>query len=283
MKLSAFVCACVMMCAHSVSAQQPTQLDRVQNLISGGRFTEARNTLAEWETKFGSAQSDASTTDRARALYLRGVLTGDAKEAEDTYVSVVLSYPSSPSAPHALLRLGQALVTGGDHRRAVGYLGRLRADYPGFAERETGLLWLARAQMGAGSAAAACITAREAASGASVNVSTLAGLERDRACASGVAQKPDSTPRAAAPTAPAKSYAIQTAAFRELRSAESIAAQLRAKGFDARVVRVEGSELNRVRFGSYASAAEAAVAGERIRDAGFAVMIVSDAHKERKP
>jgi cell division septation protein DedD len=297
MKLVTLVLACVLLCPHEVSAQRNaaqeiTQLDRVQNLITAGRFTEARNTLTEWETKFGSAQSDASSGDRARALYLRGMLTGDAKEAEEAYVGVVLGYPSSPSAPHALLRLGQSLVTGGDHQRAVAYLARLRSDYPGFTDRETALLWLARAQSGSGSAAAACSTAREAANATNENVRTLAELERDRVCKN-VALPPAPRPQSAqpgdvttsptTPSAPARAYAIQTAAFRDPKSAQTVAGQLRAKGFDARVVTVEGSELHRVRFGSFASAAEAAVAGERIRDAGFAVMIVSDALKERKP
>ncbi|HSK20357.1 MAG TPA: SPOR domain-containing protein [Longimicrobiales bacterium] len=390
--------------ASAVHAQDG-RLDRVENLIATGRLTEARNTLTAWERDNGPL-SDATAEDRARALYLVGALTSDVAEAEDAFVGVVLSYPSSQVAPKALLRLGQGLYTAGETDRAIMFLERLRSDYPRSTERETGLLWLTRAQLARGDAAAACGTARESLFGTTnENVRTLLEIERDRACAQSggiaagaderrggdtrpvpaldanpalsvdttsgrpsprtpprqdvppaVRRDPPAAPRqdsAAAPrqepaapvrranplpdlgvavdenvrqpptvradtaragttqrtdrdarttdatrTPPADpnaraddaprnnaasgpEYAVQTAAFSERRPAETIAAEMRAKGFDARIVQVPGSPYFRVRCGAYANSSDAAAAALRIRDAGFATLIVNDVRLER--
>jgi outer membrane biosynthesis protein TonB len=327
-------------------------LDRVSNLIATGRFTEARNTLDQWERASGDPRSDAAPADRARALYLRGVLSSDAKDAEDAFLAVVLTYPSSAAAPDALLRLGQGLLTAGDSRRALAYLERLRSDYPGSPQRETGLLWLARAQLAAGAATAACATARDgAASASTAHLRTLIELERDRACADApptlaqqtvpppaaqqtprqqppaqqppVQQPPAQQPPAQQPPvqqppvqqspvqqppvqhppvqqppvqqpeiapAPTQSrppvlvgdYAVQTGAYREVRTAQVIADQMRAYGFVVRVVLVDDSPLQRVRFGAFATSAEAAAAAQVIRNAGFATVIVNDVQRERR-
>jgi N-acetylmuramoyl-L-alanine amidase len=76
-------------------------------------------------------------------------------------------------------------------------------------------------------------------------------------------------------------YAVQTAAFAERRAAETIARELRAKGFDARIVIVPGNPYYRVRFGAFMTSAEAAAASLRIRDAGFATLVVNDVRLER--
>ena len=411
--------AVALLASASAAHAQDGRLDRVENLIATGRLTEARNTLTQWERDNGPL-SDATAEDRARALYLVGALTSDVAAAEDAFIGVVLSYPSSQVAPKALLRLGQGLYTAGDTDRAIMFLERLRSDYPRSTERETGLLWLTRAQLARGDAAAACGTARESLFGTTnENVRTLIEIERDRACAQsgGIATsasgerrsgdtrsvpaldanptlsvdttavsgsprtpprqntpaaprqdppaaprrdppatprqdtaatrqdkpaappvranplpdlgiavdenvraaqatvRPDSaraaataqrtdrdsrtadaarTPPAADPNARADDaprnnatsgpeYAIQTAAFSERRPAETIAAELRAKGFDARIVQVPGSPFFRVRCGAYVTSRDAAAAALRIRDAGFATLIVNDVRLERVP
>jgi TolA-binding protein len=275
------------------SAARDAALERVHNLIATGRFTEARNTLAQWETSNRDARSGARPADRARALYLKGVLSTDVKEAEEAFLGVVLSYPSTDAAPDALLRLGQGLLTGGEPRRAIAYLERLRNDYPGAPQQESAPLWLARAQLAAGSAAAACATARTAADDAtSMNMRTLLELERDRACAPGAqaGSSPFALPArpAAAAVAPTMTeavntpFSVQTGAYRELSSAQNIANQMRARGFQVRVVLVGDSPLHRVRFGAFATQADAATAARTIRDAGFATVIVNDVQHERR-
>jgi hypothetical protein len=267
-------------------------LDRVQNLISTGRYTEARNTLDRWQRENGDPRSAAGGGDRARALFLQGVLAGDAGEAEDIFVAVVLSYPSSAAAPDALLRLGQGILTAGDAPRALAYLERLRNDYPGAAARETGLLWLARAQLAAGMPGEACTSAREGVAGASAaHLRTLMELEQDRACGAPAtaaarptppAQTPPARQDPPPPAAAAGSFAVQTGAYRERGSAETIAGQMRDRGFEVRVVLVGDSPLHRVRSGAYATIQEAHEAAARIRAAGFAVLVVNDVPAERR-
>jgi cell division protein FtsN len=424
MNTRTFIIAIALLAGAAAAHAQDGRLARVQNLIATGRLTEARNTLTQWERDNGDPRSDATSDDRARALYLTGVLSTDAKAAEDAFISVVLSYPSSPVAPEALLRLGQGLYTAGETDRAIAYLERLRSDYPGSPQRETALLWLTRAQLAAGDAATACGTARESLFGTiNENVRTLMELERDRACAQsgGIATRsapetrtrtarlpvtgseppdrsqpvtgteprdraqpvtrteppaqpvpdtmpaagaragdtrgappvrtanplpdlgiavddnipapprreqarPDRTttdpratdprnrtearaaetrnaddtrtandPDAAAPAraddsssrtdrAPANApeFAVQAAAFSERRPAETIVAEMRAKGFDARIVQVPGSPYFRVRWGAFVTSRDAAAAALRIRDAGFATLIVNDVRLEQR-
>jgi tetratricopeptide (TPR) repeat protein len=267
------------------TAAQDTTLDRVQHLTATGRFTDARNTLAQWEQQYAGPSSNATAADRARALYLRGTLATAAKEAEEAFLGVVLSYPSTDAAPQALLRLGQGLLAGGEAQRAVGYLERLRNDYPRSSARETGWLWLARAQLAAGSAREACTTAREGLrSTRSENLRLLLEIERDRACRTG--PSPTTAP-APPPTADAAKkdarFAVQAAAFRERASAIATASQMREKGFDARVVTTPGSDLFRVRFGYFATSAAATDAARRVREAGFTAFVVNDVATERSP
>ncbi|HEX2166312.1 MAG TPA: SPOR domain-containing protein [Longimicrobiales bacterium] len=438
MKIRTFIVMIALLAGASAAHAQDRTLERIQNMIATGRLTEARNTLLEWERDNADPESTATSDDRARAPYLAGALSTDAKAAEDAFIAVVLSYPSSPVAAEALLRLGQSLVTAGDNDRAIMYLERLRSDYPFSPERQTGLLWLTRAQLASGDAALACGTARQSLFGTTnENVRMLIELERDRACAAsgGVATTPapDSRPRRRAarddaafdanpgarrpaasadvvvatppatppaatppvevppverrpadvrppvtppaptpraiqpaPTPPANTpvttpaetqppeistawranplpdlgiavdpdirepaparaaadtrvpndsrsrrddsrsrrdpvtsaaradsrtegatatgpeYAIQAAAFSDLRPAQTIAAEIRAKGFDARIVQVPGSPYYRVRVGAFATTDDAAAAALRIRDAGFATLIVKDVRLERQ-
>jgi cell division protein FtsN len=168
--------------------------------------------------------------------------------------------------------------------------------------RETGLLWLASAQLATGSAAAACTTARDGAAAASApHIRTLFDVEQGRACGGAAVPRAQQTvppPQQPAQTAvqppptqagrntavPALTgdFAVQTGAFRELRSAETVAAQMRARGLDVRVVLVGDSPLYRVRSGAFATSNEANSAAARIRNEGFAVVIVNDVQQERR-
>lgn len=400
MRVRSLIIALAFVAGASAAHAQDRTLERVHNMIATGRLTEARNTLTTWQRDNGDPGSAATPDDRARALYLTGALSTDAKAAEDAFIGVVLGYPSSPVAPEALLRLGQSFYAAGETDRALTYLQRLRSDYPRSPQRETGMLWLTRAQLASGNAAAACGTARETLfRTTNENVRTLIEIERDRACAQsgGVAttaergdiimpQQPatpadsprsrdtrrqaareqaerdraaraeteqaarDQRARAAQPapagppvvtpparpaaplpdlgiavdenvrqrepqartpvddrtttptaqtpartddtdavaraavSAPASTaeYAVQSAAFAERRAAETIARELRAKGFDARIVLVPGNPYYRVRFGAFMTSAEAAAASLRIRDAGFATLVVNDVRLERR-
>jgi cell division protein FtsN len=86
---------------------------------------------------------------------------------------------------------------------------------------------------------------------------------------------PAASARAAGP-APAGTFSLQVGAFKERKAAESVVAQLKAKGFPAYVVTPDGAPngLFNVRVGSYAERADAEAVQARLRDRKFAPFIV---------
>lgn len=137
--------------ASAIHAQKP-ELARVDSLLAAGESTRAAALLKEW-------QQTNSADHNPHALYLAAQLQSDAEAARELYLSIALSHPTSSYAPPALLRLGQLSHAAGDWQRAVGYLDRLLTDYPGAKERESGYLWLMRANMAAGRSRDACTLA----------------------------------------------------------------------------------------------------------------------------
>jgi hypothetical protein len=78
-------------------------------------------------------------------------------------------------------------------------------------------------------------------------------------------------------------YALQIAAFRERSTALTVAAKLKSRGFDARVVYVPGSSLARVRVGRFATADAADATIRKLRSAGYEAVVVDDARSETPP
>lgn len=287
---------------------QADPLQAVEEMITTGRYTQARSALDRWQTDNPPGTGGASAEQRARALLLRARLASDGVEAQENYLSLVLSYPSSPHAPEALLRLGQALLVAGETGRATGYLQRLVTEHPANPHRAAGLLWLARAQGATGAWPTACQTVRDALATNPAD-SELAGLlrtEEETAClrpaenlgaaAEGPARpRPDAggppparTQEEAAPRPvertgePANAaFSVQVAAVRSRENAESLARRLRARGFDARVVAVPANTLIRVRVGRHETRQEAVEATRALRQAGFEAIVVDDARTER--
>ncbi|MGH7460203.1 MAG: SPOR domain-containing protein [Longimicrobiales bacterium] len=310
----AFCLLCASTAALPAAAQQQ-RLERADSLLVAGQYELARTALADWE-KANPRDAGVEPAVRAHALYLRGRLTTKATDAREQYLALVLSYPTAREAPDALLRLGQGFLAADQPARAVVYLERLVSDYPTAGNRPQALLWLTRAQIAAGNASIACSTAGEALkSGVSdADVHALLQEEEKTAC-SAPPPKPVPAPR---PTPPAPDsdtrarpdtgrepaarsnsttrssttsstrratstgrFALQTGAFREVSSANTIAASLRRKGFDARVAYVSGSPLARVRVGRFSSSEAAASEARRLKSAGVNAIIVDDAARER--
>ncbi len=116
--------------APPLSAQQ-TDLDRVEALLSEGRFSSAREVLQGWlEEEEGSA----SREERQRGTWLRAVLTVDPEMAAVDLRRLVVRYPGGPYSDRALLRLAQGAWALSEEVRALEYLEDLLRDYP-----ETGL------------------------------------------------------------------------------------------------------------------------------------------------
>lgn len=298
-----------------VRAQVPT-LDRIDSLITAGQYGDARSTLEQWWSAREAFEVPGS--DRARALMLRARLAPDPDTAEPDYLAIVLGYPTSPQAPEALLRLGQGLLADGDAVRAVAYLQRLAADYPGRPERLTGLLWLARANAAARRFGTACQVARQGLqdsrdrpeltallraeettacsvaagdrdAGAAPAVATPAADPRARepAAERAAAPPPRPEPRPAAPPATTTDrqgrFTVQSGAFRYRETADALVQRLRGRGYEPRLVLVPDNDLLRVRIGRFATSAEAVALVSVLRSSGFDAIVVADARQERSP
>lgn len=277
---------------------QDVALETVERLAASGRLTDARATLERWNQDHPETSAVAGEV-RAHALLLAARLAVDPGAAEAGYLAVALGYPSSPHAAEALLRLGQGLVLAAEAgtradgaTRAAGFLERLVSDYPGSPHRATGQLWLVRANVLSGRLAQACEGARDALS-AGVDDEDLADMLRVELATHCEGRTPERTARApvpdpavpsepparAAPSADAR-FTVQSAAMSEEARATALAAALRTSGFDARVVRIEGSRLVRVRVGRFTAVREAEALAARMRAARFEAVVVGDAHHE---
>lgn len=178
--------------------------------------------------------------ERATALLLHARLTQPADSARLLYLALSLGYPSSPEAPVALLRLGQIAAATEDSLRAVSYFQRVIRDYPASAVHDDAVTWLARMKA-RGPAAPTPPASRDAANGV---------------------------------------YALQVGAFRESRTAVTVARQLTQRGFESRIVTVPGSTLARVRIGRFATTRAADDLMRRLRAAGYEAIVVDDARTE---
>ncbi|MCI0435401.1 MAG: SPOR domain-containing protein [Gemmatimonadetes bacterium] len=251
-------------------------LARTDSLIAAGRTGEARQLLAGWQAGHGASPGLPSDV-RAHALFLSGRLATGWSDAEPAYASLALSYPTSPHAPAALLRLGQGLVTvaatraDGSAVRAIGYLERLTNDYPNAPDRAAAWLWLGRAYHAAQRLRPACDA-----------LATAAGLSADRETGNLIR---DERARFCAPAAPGlaatRLYGVQIGAFGTREAAEQIVTRLSARGIESRIVTLEGGSLFRVRTGRFTDTREAESLARRIREAGFEAIVIDDVSQER--
>jgi cell division septation protein DedD len=290
----------------ALGAQTPT-LERVDSLIAAADYETARATIEAWAAGRSGRMTGAQ---QARGLMLRGQLARSPAEAEPHYLALVLGYPIAPEAPRALLRLGQGLLMTGEPARAVGYLQRFVADYPGHPERTVGLLWLARARTAARESAAGCAAARQGlADTRDPDLVAMLRVEEDVACAgtaggqparaqpaapppaapSPAARPPATTPASAArpATTPAAAttgrFSAQVGAFRQQQSVDDMVARLRRAGYEPRIAMVPGSSLIRVRVGRFATQGDAARQVARLKGNGFDAVVANDANQERAP
>jgi len=237
----------------AIGGQEPPTLDHVEELARQGRTGEARDVLTAW---WSSAGAKATRRDTQRGLWLRGILTTDPAQAELDFQRLVVEYPGGLYADQALLRLAQAAYAAGDSAAAAAYVRRLAQEYPATAARREAEAWLA-----------------------------TAGPVPPRA---GVAERPADTiaAPAAAPVAPAASeagtFTVQLGAFSTVERAQSLLTQLAEKGVEARLVRVPGSDLIRVRVGVFDSLEATNAVLWQLRDRGFTGAVARDANREER-
>ncbi len=111
---------------------QESDLDRIDTLLSEGRFSSAREVLQAWLGEEASASRD----ERQRATWLRAVLTVDPEMAAVDLRRLVVRYPGGPYSDRALFRLAQGARVLSEEVRALEYLEDLLRDYPETPLRE---------------------------------------------------------------------------------------------------------------------------------------------------
>lgn len=247
--------AAILLAAPALAQDTPT-LDHVERLVTEGRAEEARAGLLEW---WEASRADASRRDVQKSLWLRGILTVDPAQAALDFRRLVVEFPGGAYSDDALLRLAQVAWASGDSTMARGYVDQLRRDYPRTDATAAAVQWIE----GAGPAP----QVREA----------------PRVPAPAAEPAPRAQPeRAAAPDPDAPRFAVQLGAFSDVDRARALYRRALDQGFEARLVRVPGSPLLRVRVGRFDSAAEAGELLSRLRAMDFVAALVRDANTEER-
>lgn len=261
-------------------------LDAVDSLASAGRTAEARERLVVW---WEGASAGAPRHELQRALWLRGRLSTGGEDAERAYERLVVEFPGGPYSALALLRLGQLAHARGDLPAAARRFRTLVRDYAETPQRLEALRWLERhgnraeemAALGGGERAATAPTPPasepmpepEPEPAAPRRGSVEVDPSREP-----VEARPPREP-AATPAASGR-FAVQVGAFSREDGARTLAARVEGEGLEARLVRVQGSGLIRVRVGRFGDAAEARATEARLRRLGFETAVVGDVPAE---
>ena len=224
----------------------------VDSLASAGRADEARAALESW---WENQQVEADRRDRQRGLWLRGILTVDPRMAGLDFQRLVLEYPGGPHSDEALLRLGLISAAAGEVPRAAQYFRTLVTDYPRSPQRRRAQEWLAE------------------------NLVAIEEAELAPQAADAETREPEPAPSISTES-PSSRYAVQVGAFESEERARILLASVNASGFRARMVRVTGSPLVRVRVGAFLDRAGAVELMDRVRRRGHEATIAVDVAEE---
>jgi cell division protein FtsN len=232
------------------------RLSDIEALARGGRIEDARSQLMTW---YDTQAPSADRNDTQHALWLRGLLTLDPSQAREDYLRLALEFAGGPWSDGALARLALIARAEGDEATAARRYRSLVRDYPSSPERPAAVAWLDDYE------------AREPAPEPAAPVPAVP------------ATPAPATTVTVQPTVSQGRFTVQLGAFGQAAGAQALAARVRDRGFDVRIVTVEGSSLLRVRAGRFTSESEAAALQSRLRSAGFEVNLSSDADRERTP
>jgi cell division septation protein DedD len=287
--------------------QERASLYQVGELARAGRTEEARVELLRW---WEEELQDATRQEVQRGLWLRGSLTVDPGQAELDFRRLVVEYPGGLYSGQALLRLAQSALAKGDSASAAAHARRLVAEYPIVAGGQDAEEWLAGLETLVHEeappsppvliaptdttpsppvpAAATDTTPRTPVPAAATDtaprtpVPAAATDTTPRTPRSSPPPSRDSTAqqRTAVISAPAGTFAVQLGAFSSEERARALHRRATAAGLEARLIRVPGVELVRVRVGVFASSAEAREASQPIEQMGFAVAVVRNEVRE---
>lgn len=208
---------------------------RAQRLVNDGYGTEGRALV----DSLLNATAPRSA-DEAEVLFWRATLAENWDLAQRDYMRVMLEHERSSFAPRAMLRLAQGELMRADTAAALRYLERSVLEAPEFEDAKS-----LRDRLAA---------ARQVAQAAD----TAPPAPAPRPAAAQPAPRPAGGASSVAPGAMA--WSVQIAAFQTAGEAAAFAAEMRERGYDARV---DGTSAPfRVRFGYYATRGAASAAME---------------------
>lgn len=260
--------AALVLAPRAAMAQDPdTTLARIERLLVAGDRSTAR---ALTDSLLGVLPPDSPRVPDA--LYWRAQSASSAADAERDYLRISLEHPFATRAPDALLSLGQLEFARGDRVAARRRFDRLLRDYPTGKHVARAGLWSGRLAIEDRDYATGCATLTSARAQVGPNDVELrtqydyfigqcerAPVAADTSAATRPA--PGGAPPAGTATGP--QFSVQVAAYSVKRDATSLAARLKARGFDVRVV---GNKAPyRVRIGRYPTRADAVAALARMR------------------
>lgn len=248
------------------AAARTAAIQRAQRLVNDGSGAEGRAVVDSLLNA-----TEPRSPEEAEILFWRATLAESWDQAQRDYLRVMLEHDASPFAAQAMLRLAQGEMARGDREAALRYLERLATEAPESAVRPEAALWQGRLLMDRGARAQGCAvlrTQRPRVPAGALELERqydylLGGCPSAAAESTGVAAPPSDPAPAPAPTGPALVWSVQIAAFQTPDEAATFAAEMREKGYDARV---DGSAPPyRIRFGRFATRAAAAAAMEEYR------------------
>jgi cell division septation protein DedD len=255
---------------------------RAQRLVNEGDSTGGR-ALVDSLLRTTRDGSDA----RANALFWRATLAADSTEAQRDYLTIAIDHALSPRAADALLRLGQAGYARGDRAAAMRHLERLVLEHPASEAAVDGWYWLGRARIAERELATGCValdSARRRLKAGDVERSSRIAFAAQPCRMLAVtppAVAPPGSPAGAPPSGtlsrrPLDSttrprWSVQVAAYKLEADAEKLAANLKTRGYDARVDKLS---LFHVRVGMFRTRAEAATVVARLKQRQINAIVV---------
>lgn len=231
-------------------------LDQAEAFLDRGLVFRARDRVDEW---WYNRRARAGRPELQRGIWLRGRLTVDPSLAALDFRRLVLEFPGGEFTDDALLRLAMEADLMGDFAQAAAYFRTLARDYPTSRFQMLASSWL-----------------RE-------NEGRIAEVEdegKSLAAQPSGTVAPDST--ATGESARGSDFSLQLGAFRNLDGARRLLEDLRRSGYDARLARLPGSTLIRVRLGRFQTREGALELQGELNRGGWVSNVVSDAGEEEE-
>lgn len=236
---------------------------RAQRLVNDGQGAEGRAVV---DSMLNAAEP--RSPEEAEALFWRATLAASWESAQRDYLRIMLEHERSPRAGDAMLRLAQGEAARGDRDAALRYLERLVREAPTSPARAEAGLWQGRLLLERGSRGPGCIAlqaARPLLKPGSLELENqfdylLRACPDSATLAAEAAAPPPPPVTRPAPASTAPAWSVQVGALSTAAEAEALVERLRVRGYDARVD--TRTAPFRVRFGRFATRAEASAASE---------------------